>query len=410
MKLRSIELQALIHASEGRSINPVYLDKDAQVILAWIDKYRLTNDQAPSAEMIGAKFGVNKLPTGLDSHEEVCRILKESYTRKTMEGILDEADGLPDPVSQALFIQTAMAKLNEDTADQESVAHSSDFEGRAASYREFVAAGKTTTVAKFGIPTLDRELYGMEVKDLCILMARSSAGKSTLARRIALNMRLQDKHVLYITLEEDGDQTSKIFDALIGGVSPMSYIRMKLSPDELDTVVKANRKIAHIGKITVLDNLAQRSVGGVGQAILKYRPDVVILDQLTNIAKSTDVKDFTQTTRDLKQLCRWAPIMALTQMSKTGEAKYAEGVFQDADKLFKLSDDPKTPTQEKSVFVDKHRKGRRFFEVPLLWDPAKGICEERTQKANPYAKNNEKKKEQKTETKEAGWNDDDEWS
>lgn len=419
MKIRSIELQALLHAAQGRTVNTAYLDKDALTILAWIEKYRLSNDAGPSPDVIGAKFGFSKVPERLDSFEEVTRILKETYTRKKLEDILEQSDELGDPVQQALFIEAEIAKINAETADRSVVINQSDFEARATQYRKDIASGKTTTIAKFGMPTLDRELHGIEEKNLVIVMARSSGGKSTFARRVAVNMKLQDKRVLYIVMEEDGQQTAMMFDALIAGVPPNDYVRRKVSPEQLDAIITANEKHRDTGEIIVVEDLSPRSVAGVGRAILEHKPDVVILDQITNIVKSTKVEDFTAATRELKQLCRWAPIIALTQMSKAGEAKYSESAFQDADKMLKLSDDPKTPTQDKEVYVEKHRQGRRYFGVPLEWKPSDGVCHERTLKPSPYAKAKEDAKAKPkgkadaapaAETKDAAWGDEDDWN
>lgn len=406
--MKAAELHLVMHGIEGRQINRSILTDSALSMLTWAEGYKLQHTDLPSADLFKAVHNVT-LPEKLDAYEEVNRLVVQAFAEVCWDKMLDEAEQIEDYVDRFQFVRNEGDRILSLVVSIDEVAFMSDFEERLRQYEADVLAGKTTKVCGFGFSTLDEELNGFEEQDLVVLIARYSAGKSTFARKVAVNARLQGQRVLYIALEESKDATLKMMDAALAGVPARDYLYQKLSEAQIEQIRQAGQEYAGVGEIVVVGDLEPRNVTSIYATILKHKPDLVIVDQLAQLVVDSDWKEYTKTTRILKQICMRSrvPIMMLAQSSKSGEAKYSESIGQDADKMLKLSDDPKEITQTKKVRVEKNRRGRRFFDIELEWNLAEGkVGELGAPTADPYAG----RTRNKAEAVDAQWEDKQSWN
>lgn len=247
---------------------------------------------------------------------------------------------------------------------------------RINAYDERKKTGKSQGVP-YGYPTLDRVTGGVQKHQLVTVLAFTNVGKSTLLRSFAHNFWLGGYTPLFFSLEMDAEEILHAFDAMSSGINFQKIRQLQLDDDDMqDWRAWAKSVKQRECDIPVIDSLFRMTPDQVYAEMLRYRPDVAIIDYVGLMRSSQQtkgVKRFQQIsdiTQDLKIIARMLriPIIMAAQTNRGGAKDGAElehvadsiGIAQDSDVVIGLfQDEDMERDQEMEIRVNKNRGGKR---------------------------------------------------
>lgn len=227
----------------------------------------------------------------------------------------------------------------------------------------------------YGIKFLDKYTGGIHRGQLTIIGARPRTGKSAIALQIAAHVATAGHKVLFIPLEM---------------LIPENLKRILL----IEQVIEPNEPIDREAVGRYLDDLEQtlkfceglNTIDGIENAIKAERPELVIIDQLSQLTITGSHKDtremLLQITRSLKRLTLEykTPLIVLSQINRAGADKKrptlenlaeSDSLAQDADNVFILYEDDDNnrdkPLREINLLIAKQRNGVTGKEIPLMF-------------------------------------------
>lgn len=156
-----------------------------------------------------------------------------------------------------------------------------------------------------GIIELDELTNGIHKGDLTAVGARPSTGKSSFALQVATNVAAKGGVVLFFSLEMTNDQNmDRIVMRYVEGVSQKTLRSGDLEGDEWDRVSKATESLEQLNGHLMFSQ--ERNLTMIEQIIAANKPDLVVIDQLTQLTDSgrfTDVRSrFSHMTSNLKRI------------------------------------------------------------------------------------------------------------
>lgn len=156
-----------------------------------------------------------------------------------------------------------------------------------------------------GIIELDDLTNGIHKGDLTAVGARPSTGKSSFALQVATNVAAKGGVVLFFSLEMTNDQNmDRIVMRYVEGVSQKTLRSGDLEGDEWDRVSKATESLEQLNGHLMFSQ--ERNLTIIEQIIAANKPDLVVIDQLTQLTDSgrfTDVRSrFSHMTSNLKRI------------------------------------------------------------------------------------------------------------
>ena len=233
-----------------------------------------------------------------------------------------------------------------------------------------------------GIPTgfrdLDRILLGMQRKDLILLAARPSVGKTALAVNIALNAARSDHRVAIFSLEMSKAQLAQRM------LSSLSLINLKNlisgDIDEWEDIFQASSIIAE--KSIYIDDTAGISITELRSKCRRLKADggldFIMIDYLqlmTSEGRNENrQQEISTISRNLKALAKEldVPILALSQLSRDSEKsgrkprlsdlRESGAIEQDADVVILLfredyQNEEAEVKNQIELIIAKHRNG-----------------------------------------------------
>lgn len=266
---------------------------------------------------------------------------------------------------------------------------------RLSQWREitsmFLSGQETVKVANFGFPTLDKYTGGISKNNFIILYANTTQGKSTMARAIAANVAMQNKRLLYFTLEEEGSSSVIKTLSTLARVDAKSIIENNPNPE---TYHKLNSFAGNIpGDVIFVQNIENKNVAEIQRYVYQYSPDIIVLDQIPLFTPdgSMKVDDVTKVSRQLKGFCQSTgiPMIALTQANRLGikvkkptmedTMAFAYALCQDGDiVIFLHPDEEGFGYTRKRATLLKNRNRQRGQTIDFKWQLDDGIIEEET--------------------------------
>jgi replicative DNA helicase len=189
-----------------------------------------------------------------------------------------------------------------------------------------MASGGATGVAT-GLTDLDHLTAGLQKGELCILAARPSVGKTSLATQIAINTDL----ALYVSLEM---RTTELVGRLIAGRAGVDSHKIrhgKLSHDDISRMAAAGHAIGHV-KLLIADEGTQRlpqirstarklkATQGLSLLVIDYLQLIDTVDK-----RSPRHEQVSELSRSMKHLARDLdiPILCLAQLNRDVEHRGA---------------------------------------------------------------------------------------
>ena len=228
---------------------------------------------------------------------------------------------------------------------------------------------------QYGIKYLDKYTGGIHKGQLTIIGARPRTGKSAIALQIAANVATSGHKVLFIPLEM---------------LIPENLKRILLQ----EQVIEPGDKIDRDTVGPYLDALEQtlkfceglNNVDGIEKAIKAEKPELVIIDQLSQLTIGGNHRDTREMlvliTRNLKRIALEykVPLIVLSQINRDGTNKKrpslenlaeSDSIGQDADNVFLLyeedEDNRDKPLRNINLLIEKQRNGVTGAEIPLAF-------------------------------------------
>ena len=253
----------------------------------------------------------------------------------------------------------------------------------------------------YGMPSLDYLMGGIWKKELTVIAARPSVGKTAFASQIAWNMADKGHKVIYLPLEMDSNQMAgRQVLHLTDQITPEAFRSGQLSKADwkhLSPIIDLlSKRKEHL---LMFSNL--RDLTNIEAVIRQYRPEVLFIDQLSQLrtreAFKTIRERFTFLTNHLKEIAMQTgvPIVLLCQVNRSADdaaptlanLKESGSIEEDADNvltLHRLTDEQASRIKEYEnlaelkvrglqpvlVQIQKQRNGRTQ-NIPMYYKGSK---------------------------------------
>lgn len=223
---------------------------------------------------------------------------------------------------------------------------------------------------KLGLYELDEIISGLEKKDVTIIGARPSVGKSAFATQIVLKLAEEGHRVGYFNLEMSEKQ---IFERLLAKLSGLKMTRIRKAKsflnDEKERYDKAIAKLEGINNLLIFSG--SYSANDIKSECNNQNFDLIVIDYLQLVkpdkAYGNRVAEVGNVSKSIKEIAMSldVPIIALSQLNRsksaTDEPELADlresgDIEQDASNvlfLWNMEENGKT----KGIKVAKNRQG-----------------------------------------------------
>lgn len=274
-------------------------------------------------------------------------------------------------------------------------------------YQQTLDARKKAKTHLTGIDALDEMTGGIYPGTLTAVGARPSTGKSAFCMQVAVKVAQSEARVLFFSLEmTDAQNMDRLVLRVVDGVSQ----KQLRSGDLTDEQWKAlNTAMDTIGKLRGnLSLLQERELPVIEKIIEREKPDLVVIDQLTQLRDSTQKfpdrrLQFAHMTAELKRISMehhtavWLACQVNRDANNTtptlANLKESGSIEEDADNVILLHRDRDEEEARNlmgnrviNVELAKHRSGetgdfqlklivQRFGFVPLEEIPPVGFYE-----------------------------------
>lgn len=242
---------------------------------------------------------------------------------------------------------------------------------------ESAARGNVLPGIPSGIAALDAVTGGWQEADFAIIAGAPGSGKTSLAVQAILYAAKLGKRCVFFSLEMPETQITERF---ISCMSQVAYSRMgrawSLTEDELGRVTRAAMQFSDL-PIWIVDTGRLTTQGYIARVLRLQRQhgiDLAGIDQLQLMSPTRAMKDrrleIVEITRELKlsgKKLGGVPLLAMSQLSRTGYAGNAEpsmsdlkesgSIESDADKVIVLYTPDEQDKARVMVKIAKNRKG-----------------------------------------------------
>jgi replicative DNA helicase len=178
---------------------------------------------------------------------------------------------------------------------------------------------------KIGIDKFDKTTGGFHRKELTVIGARPSVGKSALALQIACELACQKFKVLFVSLEMSEMQ---ILERMVAKYSRVEHEKLRegnLEKKDMDRLSIGTNEIAR-RNFTLTTSI--RTIGELRAQAVLSRPDIIILDYVGLLKdtsenwrdKRTEISSITRKLK-LMTLDLNLPIVILAQLSRSAQNK-----------------------------------------------------------------------------------------
>lgn len=227
-------------------------------------------------------------------------------------------------------------------------------------YENEIERRKTEVPINYGIPSLDYIMGGLRRKELTLISARPSTGKTALSLQIAVNIALNKKKVLFFSLEMAATQ---LMERIACRETCILHEKLK-TPKKMTEKDNEELKDFFSGfketlkTLMVIDDVNKLSQ--IERYAKHFEPDVIFIDQISQLNEEKRFKDtrerFTYMSNSLKRMTMELdmPIVVLAQISRSGEDK--EPTLSDLKESGSLEED-----SDNVIMI--HQTGEESFDA-----------------------------------------------
>ena len=233
---------------------------------------------------------------------------------------------------------------------------------------------------RYGIERLDYITGGIRRKELTIIAARPSVGKTALALQVAYNMAIKQHKVLFFPLEMSSDQ---LMERIACRETKVKHEHLKYpkqmtqeEKEELDHFLKQYEYLM-MNDLIIVEGA--NKLTEIRKQIEHHRPEIVFIDQLSQLRDGRAFKSireqFTYMTNTLKA---WTmeldiPIILLAQINRDAQnnepnlanLKESGSLEEDGDNVIMIhqTGEPTFDMTPMDIIVRKQRNGARDVVV-----------------------------------------------
>ncbi len=260
---------------------------------------------------------------------------------------------------------------------------------------EGLARGEVSPMGiETSLPIFDSMFRGLHPKQVVVISAYPSDGKTTLARQLALDAALEEAGTLICSLEMPAEAMMNgaiAYVARLAGdaiTDPIRYAKdhfqaNRLSKEVLERIGNAARKIA--GLPLAIEDMTGANVYQLAAAIRRHHRrhplKVVAVDfaqrirPVPELRRESREQQLAHASNHLADLCKELGFTLLlpSQLNKEGAAKHAEAINEDADLHLRIKTEMKDGGAERehlglAVIKDRHH-GHNGTLLPIVLDP-----------------------------------------
>ena len=241
-----------------------------------------------------------------------------------------------------------------------------------------------------GIPTgfhwLDQKTDGLQLREMAIIAARPSIGKTAIAIAIAEHAAIKCKiPTLFISLEMSKEAIFRRTVSTMGSVPMQNLKNGELTEGDMRAMVTSSGKIAN-SPIWFLDGSSSQSISSITanirRAVRKHQIKLVIIDYLQKV-KAADrsekrTYEVAEVSGKLKDIAiqTGVAVLCLAQLNRESEKDKGRQpkltdladsgqIERDGDLIMLLDRDRKEPSGEASIIISKQRDGE--CGIVKLW-------------------------------------------
>lgn len=240
----------------------------------------------------------------------------------------------------------------------------------------------------WGLKALDYLMGGIFRKEMTVLAARPSMGKSSLAMCVANQQLKAGKRVLYIDFESGDIGMLKRFLCRMTGIPIVKMYRGDLTGGENASLVRAASELRK--KPLKIDDRPGLQVGDIYSAVMEHKADYLVVDYVNKMysptirtGKTDQLGSIASGLHDLAKSAN-IPILVLAQLNRGVEARHdkkpmlsdlrASGEIEEyADNVLMIwwphYYDAEKDMYESNILIEKQRNGP-VGERAVYWDPA----------------------------------------
>ena len=221
-----------------------------------------------------------------------------------------------------------------------------------------------------GISKLDKATAGLHPEELTTIGARPGVGKTIIGMQIGLNIARNKKTVMYTSLEMS---VSQLCERIISANSGIDGLRLRLGDIKDHEWEKAFKAASLYSFENFLIDKTSRNPQHIRAKIIKYKPDLVIIDYLQLLQSTTKQqnreREIATITRDLKLMTLEfkIPIIILSQLNRNAEGnrptmadlRESGAIEQDSDNIIFLHEPNE---KEKDKLIENGIYTQQFFQ------------------------------------------------
>jgi replicative DNA helicase len=362
----------------ARGVEPEHFaDEDVAEVFTWASEHYALHKQPPTTEALSNEYPhfkarLSKEPTKY--HVE--RFIRQVKQRKAEECLRDLFDQMDDPegIDEIELHAIDFAhQLAEVVPAPRAAYFGRDAKLRKQRYDQRVQSGDIRGLM-LGIPKYDAIMVGLQPHELLAYAGPPGSGKTTGMQHTAMNAYLQEKRVLFVSLEVDGEQILRKFDVMLSNVSYLAMKALALEVgDERKWVEMLERAEVEADRreIVVRDDIRNCTVEKVIAETIRYKPGLVVVDYLEEMRSrkgTSDWESVRENARGLKQQARVTriPHVTGTQINRDGDTAH-QSIHKIADAIIQLYPDEDNEKIMKYRLL-KYRDGPSRAEVDMEWD------------------------------------------
>lgn len=239
----------------------------------------------------------------------------------------------------------------------------------------------------FGVPSVDRAVGALRPGDYCVISAATSGGKSLFAFQGALTSAMHGLPTACFSLEMSNEQLFDRVFSHMAQVSMNSFSRGRFTERELASLGDNIKRFVDLPiyieqtRGSDIATIASR----LRQLKAKHSIKVAVVDYLQRVRPSVTRRDggryleVAEVSDRLKSLALELDLVMIApcQLNDNGQTREARSIEHDADVHLQIVRDESGEEDDIFLTIEKHRQGRRWLKIPLLFNGEYMTLEER---------------------------------
>ena len=228
---------------------------------------------------------------------------------------------------------------------------------------------------KFGIPTLDAELSGLQPSEQCVVAGSTSSGKSALSSQAVLENAKKGGASALFSLEMSAVRVVTRMIAHLGQISMKSLKSGLLTEIELGRMMPTVKRLSDY-KIFLEDQYASEIGSIVSRCRIlktKHQISLVVVDYLQLVDSSNGRNGdrherlVADVSRSLRRMAKELDlvVIGLSQLTDDGKLRDCRAIGHDADVILRIEDSQSDNSFTREIVIDKHRDGERGKRIPV---------------------------------------------